>query len=118
MPARFPFGVVVNPRLAAARAELARKPNDRFALYCVAMELRKDGDLSASVEAFEVLLAAHPDFGAGYYHLGVTLRMAEQTPRAREVLATGRQACLRSGDGKTLGEIDGLLASFDDEDED
>ncbi len=110
-------GETVNERLEAARAYLQKKPNDRFALYSLAMELRKLSDWPACFAAFEDLLARHRDDGAGHYHYAVALRTSGDRDAALGVVARGKDACARSGDAKTAAELDSLRVSLETEDE-
>jgi hypothetical protein len=107
----------VNERLAAARAYVEKKPSDKFGLYTLAMELRKEADWPSCFSAFDTLLAHHPDYGAAFYHYAVAARASGDRDRALGLLEQGRAACARSGDGKTAAEIDSLAASFRDEDD-
>ena len=108
----------MNERLAASRAYVEKKPTDKFGLYTLAMELRKEADWPACFVAFDTLIAHHPDYGAAFYHYAVAVRASGDREGALGVLERGRAACARSGDGKTAAEIDSLAASFLDEDED
>ena len=107
----------MNERLAAARAWVDKKPTDKFGLYTLAMELRKESDWPACFAAFDALLVHHPDYGAAYYHYAVAARASGDRERALALLARGSEACARSGDPKTAGEIESLAASFRDEDD-
>ena len=50
---------------------LARRPDDRFARYSLALELRKAGRDDDAAAAFAELLARHPRSGAGHFQLGL-----------------------------------------------
>ena len=52
------------------RSWLQKKPDDRLALYGLAFELKKRGEVEASRTAFERLLALHPTSGAGWFQFG------------------------------------------------
>jgi tetratricopeptide (TPR) repeat protein len=103
----------MSDRLAAARDYVAKKPNDRFGLYALAMELRKARIWGECFSAFDALLAAHPDYGAAYYHYGVAKRESGDFPGAREVLERGLAACTRSNDPKTMAEIQSAIEDID-----
>jgi tetratricopeptide (TPR) repeat protein len=66
---------------------LQTHPNDRFALYSLALALWKDGQPTAAEVQLRALLAAHPDAGPGYFQLG---RLLEAVDRPEEALATWR----------------------------
>lgn len=99
----------MSDRLAAARAYVEKKPTDRFGLFALAMELRKIQSFDESTAAFRALLQHHPDYGAGWYHLGMTRKEAGDRDGAVAVLRDGLAACRRSGDGKTLAEVEEAL---------
>jgi uncharacterized protein (DUF58 family) len=99
----------VEPRLAAARAYVARKPADRFGLYTLALELKKIAAWEQCFATFETLLQHHPDYGPAHYHLGAARRESGDLPGARAALERGRVALAGGGDPKTLAEIEALL---------
>lgn len=74
-------------RIATFRAYLRDRPNDRFAMYAIALELKKAGDVDAAEAAFRELLAAHPASGAGHYQLGELYR---EHGREEEAVAAWR----------------------------
>ena len=55
------------------RDYLQKKPTDRFAMYSLALELKKAGQVGEAEAAFRALLAIHPDSGAGHLQLGTLL---------------------------------------------
>lgn len=57
-------------KVAFFRDYLDDKPDDRFARYSLALELKKAGDLAAAESELEELLRRHPTSGAGYLQLG------------------------------------------------
>jgi len=104
----------MNERLAAARAAVARKPTDRFGLYALGMELRKERAWEESFAAFDTLLQHHPDYGSGYYHYAMAKKESGDRAGCIEVLRRGLGACDRSRDGKTRAEIEGVLDELED----
>lgn len=104
----------MSDRLAAARDYVAKKPTDRFGLYALAMELRKAAAWNESFETFARLLAAHPDYGAGWYHYAMARKESGDRTGAVEALHEGLDACKRSGDGKTRAEIEEALEELED----
>lgn len=104
----------MSDRLAAARDYVAKKPNDRFGLYALAMELRKASAWDESFAAFERLLVAHPDYGAGWYHFAMARKESGDRPGAVDALKKGLEACKRSGDGKTRAEIEEALDELEE----
>lgn len=99
----------MSDRLAAARAYIVRKPTDRFGLYALAMELRKEKDWPACFEAFDTLLTVHPDYGTGFYHYAMAQKEAGDRDACVATLERGLGACARSKDAHTEAEIESAL---------
>lgn len=79
-------------RIETFRRYLQDKPGDRFAMYSLALELKKAGRFEEAVEAFEALLALHPTSGAGHYQLGELYREAGDDERAIAAWRAGLEA--------------------------
>lgn len=79
-------------RIETFRRWLVDKPGDRFAMYALALELKKAGRADEAVEAFEALLAAHPTSGAGHYQLGELFRELGDDERAAAAWRRGLEA--------------------------
>jgi hypothetical protein len=73
-------------RIAMLTEILSQNPADAFARYGLAMEYSNSGDIERALEEFAKLLAAHPDYTAGYFMAAQTLAKAERTPEARKML--------------------------------
>lgn len=58
-------------RIAHFQAHLDRHPNDRLALYGLALELSKAQRFEDAAKAFRNLLDEHPHSGAGHYQHGL-----------------------------------------------
>jgi predicted Zn-dependent protease len=99
-------------RLAAARAYVAKKPEDRFGLYTLAMELRKTAAWEECFATFRRLLELHPGYGAAWYHLGMATHDSGDVEGARAVLTEGLAATARSGDSHANAEIEAALATM------
>ncbi len=102
-------------RVDALRAWLDRKPGDRFAMYSLALELKKAGDPEAEA-AFRRLLAAHPTSGAGHYQLGLLLLEQGREADARAAWEEGLAALRGARDPearRSLAEIEDALADLD-----
>ncbi|HVO20408.1 MAG TPA: tetratricopeptide repeat protein [Anaeromyxobacter sp.] len=92
-------------RLAAFRDALARRPDDPFARYSVAMALRSAGDSPGAVAEFRETTRRAPDYVPSYLMLGQVL---EDLGRHREALAAfeeGMAAAQRRGDGHAEAEL-------------
>lgn len=103
-------------RIEMFRAYLAKKPGDRFALYSLALEHKKAGEIEASEQAFRDLLAAHPASGAGHYQLGLLLLEADRIDDARAAWTAGLEALRGLADPearRSAGEIEGALSEIE-----
>ena len=99
------------------RDYLAKKPGDRFAMYSLALELKKAHDPGAEA-AFQALLAQHPHSGAGWYQYGELLREDEQFERAQTVWNDGLKQLSDANDvesRRSVSEIQGALDELEDE---
>ncbi len=90
----------------------AAHPNDAFALYGLAMECAKSGESDAAIAHFQKLLAAHPDYVAGYFHYGQLLTRLLRNDEARQILAAGIAAAGRTGDQHAGSEMQAALDSL------
>ena len=76
-------------RIAMLNQILTANPNDAFARYGLAMEFAKSGEVEPALEEFGKLLAAHPDYTAGYFMAAQTLAKVERTEEAKKMLNHG-----------------------------
>ena len=91
---------------------IAEKPNDAFARYGLALECAKGGDSDAAIEHFRQLLAAHPDYVAGYFQYGQLLARLARTDEAKQILATGISVAGRTGDQHARSEMEAALGEL------
>ena len=107
-------------RIETLLQHLVSHPNDRFAMYSVALEYKKAGDVAASEAAFQALLRAHPHSGAGHLQYGELLLGAGRTADAARAWRTGLLA-LKTAEGpdarRSIGEIQRALDLVDDDPE-
>lgn len=99
-------------RIETFRRYLQDKPNDRFAMYSLALALKKDGRLDEAEVAFRALLRAHPTSGAGHYQLGELLREQGRDPEAIAAWRAGLEALAGSEDPearRSVAEIETAL---------
>ena len=82
------------------RDYLMAHPNDRFARYSLALELKKAGDLTAAEVELQRLLVDHPRSGAGYLQLGQLLEEADRLEDALAVYDRGLAALGTSDDAE------------------
>jgi predicted Zn-dependent protease len=91
---------------------LSKNPDDAFARYGLAMEHVAQDDWQEAEQHFRLLLATHPDYVAGYYHLGQLLVRAGRLDEAKEVLMNGVVAARTAGNSHALAEMEQALAEI------
>ena len=87
----------------------AAHPADAFARYGLALECANSGDPDAAIEHFCQLLAAHPDYVAGYFHYGQLLVRLARTEEAKKILASGITVAQKVGDEHAGSEMQAAL---------
>jgi len=100
-------------KIAGLTEILTLDPNNAFARYGLAMEYVNCGDLATGLAEFDTLLAAHPDYTAGYFMAAQALAKAERVPEAIEKLQAGIASARRTGNHHALGEMQGMLDELD-----
>ncbi len=100
-------------RIALLNEVLAGNPSDAFARYGLAMEYSNSGEIERALEEFGRLLAAHPDYTAGYFMAAQTLAKAERTEEARKMLVDGIASAKKAGNGHAQSEMEGMLAELE-----
>lgn len=104
-------------RLSTLRAWLVDRPEDRFARYSLALELKKAGQVDEAFAELRELLRRHPGSGAGHYQLGKWLVEADRPAEARAVWEAGLTALFGLEDPearRSIREIDAALADLED----
>ena len=96
-------------RIAALTEILTQEPNDAFARYGLAMEYSKLGEVERAMEEFGKLLAAHPDYTAGYFMAAQTLASANRTDEAKKMLVDGIASAVRTGNSHAQSEMTAML---------
>lgn len=99
----------MSERINALKAMLADDPTNSFARYGLAMEYTKSGDLDTAVAEFRSLLAADPNYAAGYFHAGQTLERMGNVDEARDMYQRGIDVTMRTGDAHTRSELQAAL---------
>jgi predicted Zn-dependent protease len=100
-------------RIALLNEVLSQNPADAFARYGLAMEYSNCGEVERALEEFGRLLAAHPDYTAGYFMAAQTLAKAERTEEARKMLVDGIASAKKTGNGHAQAEMEGMLAELE-----
>jgi predicted Zn-dependent protease len=99
-------------RIAMLNQILTANPNDAFARYGLAMEFAKSGEVEPALEEFGKLLAAHPDYTAGYFMAAQTLAKVERTEEAKAMLHHGIRSAQRTGNSHAQSEMEALLGEL------
>lgn len=94
---------------------LAQDPNNAFARYGLALEYSNSGKLEQALEEFKKLLAANPDYSAGYFMAAQTLMKSDRKDEARSMLENGIGAAQRKGDSHAASEMQGMLEEISNE---
>jgi predicted Zn-dependent protease len=100
-------------KLAGLREILALDPKNSFARYGIAMELANQGETNAAILEFDTLLAADPDYTAGYFMSAQTLAGVGRKPEAIERLRAGIACAARSGNSHALNEMQTMLGEIE-----
>jgi predicted Zn-dependent protease len=96
-------------RVAMLSEILSQNPNDAFARYGLAMEYSKSGNTERAMEEFGKLLAAHPEYTAGYFMAAQTLVAANRRDEARKMLVEGISSAVRTGNSHAQSEMTALM---------
>lgn len=92
---------------------VAANPNDAFARYGLAMECASQGDTAAAVEHYAKLLAAHPEYVAGYQQYGALLTHLGKKDEARKILSDGIIAARKAGNSHAQSEMETALEAVE-----
>ncbi|MFI5288642.1 MAG: hypothetical protein ACHQ17_03290 [Polyangia bacterium] len=101
-------------RLDAIRKIVEQSPNDAFARYGLAMELKNAGLAEEAHAAFEELERRSPDYVAQYLMHGNLLAGLKRTAEAKAVLERGIEVARRTNNGHALGEMEQALETLED----
>jgi thioredoxin-like negative regulator of GroEL len=91
---------------------VAKKPDDPFSRYGLAMECMNCGDTTAADGHFRELLQRNADYVAAYLMYAQMLSREARAEEARQVLSTGISAADRKGDLHARSEMETLLVEI------
>ena len=91
---------------------LLQNPEDAFARYGLALEYSNCGDIEQALKEFGRLLAAHPDYTAGYFMAAQTLAKAERMEESRKILTDGIASAKKTGNSHARSEMESMLAEL------
>ncbi len=84
---------------------LERQPNDPFLLYGMAMEFKKTGDLTRSLEYLSRVLAAEATNCAAWMQLGQVHELNREVESAKHAYGQGIRAAGQIGDRHAAEEM-------------
>src|SRR6266478_5327767 len=88
---------------------VAKKPDDAFSRYGLAMECMNSGDPAAADTHFRALLERNADYVPAYLMYGQLLARESRTAEAKQILLTGIAAASKKGDQHASSEMEALL---------
>jgi len=100
-------------RIAMLTDILAQNPDDAFARYGLALELSNAGEVERALGEFGRLLAAHPDYTAGYFMAAQTLARADRAEEAKKMLNEGIASAKRTANAHAQSEMEAMLAELE-----
>ncbi len=95
-------------RVEFLRECVENNPDDTFARYALALELR-DRNPSEAESHFQYLLTHHSDYSATYYQAGVFLADQGRAEEARQVFLRGMEVTERQGNTHAQSELQAAL---------
>jgi predicted Zn-dependent protease len=100
-------------KIAMLTEILTQNPADAFARYGLAMEHANQGHTEAALAEFGRLLAAHPEYTAGYFMAAQTLVKVGRNDEAKAQLAQGIASAQRTGNQHALSEMQAMLLELE-----
>jgi Tfp pilus assembly protein PilF len=91
---------------------VAKKPDDAFSRYGLAMECMNSGDPAAADEHFRALLSQNASYVPAYLMYAQMLARESRPEEARQVLSSGIAIADKSGDQHARSEMEGLLSEL------
>src|SRR5580693_2199172 len=91
---------------------VAKKPDDAFSRYGLAMECMNSGDPAAADTHFRALLERNADYIPAYLMYGQLLARESRNDEAKQILSNGIAAAVKKGDQHASSEMQALLAEL------
>lgn len=91
---------------------VAKKPDDAFARYGLAMECMNAGDSRGADEHFRALLERNADYVPAYLMYAQFLVRESRGQEARQILGAGISAADKKGDHHARSEMETLLTEI------
>jgi cytochrome c-type biogenesis protein CcmH/NrfG len=91
---------------------VAKKPEDAFSRYGLAMECVNTGDPAAADTHFRTLLEHNADYVPAYLMYAQLLARESRIAEAKQILSNGIAATGKKGDQHARSELEALLAEL------
>ena len=91
---------------------VAKKPDDAFSRYGLALECMNNGDPAAADTHFRALLERSADYIPAYLMYGQLLARESRADEAKQILTTGIAAAAKKGDQHARSEMEALLTEL------
>jgi len=91
---------------------VAKKPDDAFSRYGLAMECMNSGDAVAADTHFRALIERNADYIPAYLMYGQLLARESRTGEAKQVLTIGIAAASKKADDHARSEMETLLGEL------
>jgi Tfp pilus assembly protein PilF len=101
--------------LAILRSFAAKRPQDPFPRYALAMEHKTAGDHLLAWQTLTSLIADHPDYIAAYAPAAAALCALGRKSEAREVYGSGIAAAERRKDKHARAHLETMLAALEED---
>lgn len=88
---------------------VAKKPDDAFSRYGLAMECMNGGDAAAADAHFRALIERNVGYIPAYLMYGQLLARESRSEEARQILSAGIAAAAQKGDAHARSEMESLL---------
>lgn len=88
---------------------VAKKPDDSFSRYGLALQCLNDGDSAAADQHFRALVERHPGYIPGYQMYGQFLAREQRNDEARKILTAGIAAATKAGNQHACSEMETFL---------
>ena len=101
-------------RIDALRELLAETPDDAFARYALAMQLRQEDRPIEAMAEFRALIERNPEYTAAYLMAGQCAQDLGERDEAARLFRRGMEVCAQAGErhasqkcAEALGELEG-----------
>ena len=92
-------------RIERLKTLIVENPRDTFALFALAKEYEKTGELQEAVQLFEKLLVVDDKYVGAYYHLAKTYEQLDEVKKALSIYEAGISVALELNDQHALSEL-------------